>query len=84
MELTHYLGYVAGTLTVGSFLPQVIRTWKTRRTGDLSLWMFGVLITASTLWIIYGVVIRDWSVIITNVGMVALNGAIAAAKVRYG
>jgi MtN3 and saliva related transmembrane protein len=84
MELTHYLGYFAGTLTVLSFLPQVIRTWRTRQTGDLSLWMFGVLITASTLWIIYGFVIRDWSVIITNVGMVALNGAIATAKVRYG
>jgi MtN3 and saliva related transmembrane protein len=84
MELTHYLGYFAGTLTVLSFLPQVIRTWNTRRTGDLSLWMFGVLITASTLWIIYGIAIHDWPVIITNLGMVALNGAIATAKVRYG
>jgi MtN3 and saliva related transmembrane protein len=84
MELTHYLGYFAGTLTVLSFLPQVIRTWTTRRTGDLSLWMFGVLITASTLWIIYGIAIHDWPVIITNLGMVALNGAIATAKVRYG
>lgn len=84
MEFTHYLGYFAGTLTVLSFLPQVIRTWKTRRTDDLSLWMFGVLIAACSLWIIYGIVIHDWSVIITNASMVALNGAIAVAKVRYG
>jgi len=84
MQLTHLLGYLAGTLTVVSFLPQVVRTWQTRQTRDLSLWMFGVLITASTLWIIYGVVIRDWPIIITNIGMVALNGAIATAKVRYG
>jgi MtN3 and saliva related transmembrane protein len=84
MQLTHFLGYLAGTLTVLSFLPQVIRTWKTRHTRDLSLWMFGILITASTLWILYGVVIHDWPVIITNVGMVVLNGAIATAKVRYG
>jgi uncharacterized protein with PQ loop repeat len=46
--------------------------------------MFGFLITASTLWVIYGAVIGDWSVIITNIGMVALNSAIAAAKLRYG
>jgi uncharacterized protein with PQ loop repeat len=46
--------------------------------------MLAILITASTLWIIYGVVIRDWSVILTNIGMVALNGVIATAKVRYG
>jgi MtN3 and saliva related transmembrane protein len=82
--MIHYLGYLAGTLTVVAFLPQVIRTWQSRRTGDLSMGMLAILITASTLWIIYGVVIRDWSVILTNIGMVGLNGAIATAKVRYG
>jgi MtN3 and saliva related transmembrane protein len=82
--MIHYLGYLAGTLTVLAFLPQVIHTWQSRRTGDLSMRMLAILITASTLWIIYGIVIRDWSVILTNVGMVALNGAIATAKLRYG
>lgn len=82
--MIHYLGYLAGTLTVVSFLPQVIRTWQSRRTGDLSLGMFTILITASSLWIVYGAVIGDMPVVITNVGMVALNGAIAVAKVRYG
>jgi MtN3 and saliva related transmembrane protein len=82
--MIHYLGYLAGTLTVVSFLPQVIRTWQSRRTGDLSLGMFTILITASSLWIVYGAVVGDMPVVITNVGMVALNGAIAVAKVRYG
>jgi MtN3 and saliva related transmembrane protein len=82
--MIHYLGYLAGTLTVVSFLPQVIRTWQSRRTGDLSLGMFTILITASSLWIVYGVVVGDMPVVITNIGMVALNGAIAVAKVRYG
>ncbi|MGH7603277.1 MAG: SemiSWEET family sugar transporter [Gemmatimonadaceae bacterium] len=82
--MIHYLGYFAGALTVFSFLPQVIRTWNSRQTRDLSLGMFALLITASSLWIIYGVVIHDWPVILTNVGMVTLNGAIATAKLRYG
>lgn len=77
------LGYVAGTLTVASFLPQVVRTWRTRRTGDLSLAMFALLITACSLWIVYGVRTRSWPVIATNGGMVLLNGALAAAKLRY-
>ena len=84
MNVIHYLGYLAGTLTVFAFLPQVIRTWQSRQTRDLSLGMFAFLITASSLWIVYGVVIGDWPVIITNIGMVTLNLAIAAAKVRYG
>jgi MtN3 and saliva related transmembrane protein len=81
--MIHYLGYFAGTLTVASFLPQVIRTWQTQQTRDLSLGMFTLLTTASTLWIIYGAVTADWPIILTNAGMVALNGALVVAKVRY-
>lgn len=79
-----YIGYLGGFLTVSAFLPQVIRAWRTRRTGDLSLGMFALLITASTLWTIYGIIIHDWPVILTNVGMVTLNGLIAVAKLRFG
>ena len=81
--MIHYLGYFAGFLTVLSFLPQVIRTWQTRRTGDLHLGMFVLLVTASTLWIVYGAIIGSWPVILTNAGMVALNGSLAVAKLRF-
>jgi MtN3 and saliva related transmembrane protein len=83
MPSIHYLGYFAGSLTVISFLPQVIRTWRTRQTRDLSLGMFALLVTASSLWILYGAIIGSWPVIATNIGMVALNGALVTAKVRY-
>ena len=81
--MIRYLGYLAGFLTVVSFLPQVLRTWKTRRTKDLSMGMFGLIISASILWIVYGAITSDWPVILTNTGMIALNGALAVAKVRY-
>ena len=81
--MIRYLGYLAGFLTVVSFLPQVLRTWKTRRTKDLSMGMFGLIIAASVLWIVYGAITSDWPVILTNSGMIALNGALAVAKVRY-
>ena len=81
--MIRYLGFFAGLLTVSSFLPQVIRSWRTRQTRDLSLGMFALLTTASSLWIVYGVVTADWPVILTNAAMVALNGALAVAKVRY-
>ena len=82
--MIHYLGYFAGTLTVVSFIPQVFRTWKTKNTRDLSLGMFALLVTASSLWTIYGIIIEDWPVILTNVGMVLLTGAIGVAKLRFG
>lgn len=79
-----YLGYFAGCLTVISFLPQVIRTWKTHHTKDLSLAMFALLVTASSLWMVYGILIKDLPVILTNLGMVVLTGAIGIAKIRFG
>lgn len=78
-----YLGYVAGSVTVLSFLPQVIRAWRTRQTRDLSMGMFALLVTSGLLWMLYGAMIRDWPVVATNVGMVALNGALVIAKLRY-
>ena len=81
--MTSELGYVAGAMTVASFLPQVVRAWRTRRTRDLSLASLALLITAGSLWILYGALSRDWPVVATNGGMVGLLLMLAAAKVRY-
>ena len=78
-----WLGTIAGVITVGSFLPQVVRAWRTRRTGDLSLGTFALLVLAGTMWMVYGAFTRDWPVVATNAGMVAMNLALAVAKVRY-
>ena len=78
------LGYVAGMVTVTSFLPQVVRAWRTRQTRDLSLMSLALLITAGSMWILYGALSRDWPVVATNSGMVGLLVLLAAAKVKHG
>jgi MtN3 and saliva related transmembrane protein len=78
------LGYAAGVLTVTSFLPQVVRAWRTRQTRDLSLGSLALLILAGSLWIVYGAISRDWPVVATNGGMVALLVLLAGAKARFG
>lgn len=78
--MTIYLGYLAGFITVGAFLPQAIRILRTRQTRDLSLGTFTLLITAGSLWLVYGVLNRDWPVVVTNLGMVSLNIVIVGAK----
>ena len=78
------LGYVAGVVTVASFLPQVVRAWRTRQTRDLSLASLALLITAGAMWIAYGALSRDWPVVATNSGMVGLLVLLAAAKVKHG
>ena len=83
MRFAVYLGYIAGFITVASFVPQVVRVWRTRQTDALSVGTFALIITAGVAWIAYGVLERDTPVILTNVGMIALNGAILAAKLRF-
>jgi MtN3 and saliva related transmembrane protein len=78
------LGYVAGAITVASFLPQVVRAWRSRQTRDLSLASLALLITAGSLWVVYGALSRDWPVVITNSGMVTLLLVLAGAKARFG
>jgi len=79
-----YFGFIGGFITVSAFVPQVIRTLRTRHTRDLSLAMVGLLTLSGVVWLVYGVVINDWPVILTNIGMVVLNCTLAGAKLRYG
>ena len=81
--MVNELGYVAGMVTVASFLPQVVRAWRTRQTRDLSLASLALLITAGSMWILYGALSRDWPVVATNTGMVGLLVLLAMAKLRY-
>ena len=82
--MVNELGYIAGMVTVASFLPQVVRAWRTRQTRDLSLASLALLITAGSMWILYGALSRDWPVVATNSGMVGLLALLAAAKVKHG
>jgi MtN3 and saliva related transmembrane protein len=78
-----HLGYLAGALTVASFLPQLVRTWRTRQTKDLSVGMFGLLVVSASCWTAYGVLTHDRPVIATNLSVVLLNAALVIAKLRY-
>lgn len=84
MNLTPLLGFLAGTITVVSFVPQVVRVWTTRRTRDLSFGAFALLASGAGAWLAYGVLLRDWPVITTNALVLLLVGMILVAKIRFG
>jgi len=86
MEVTgvSIIGYVAGTCTTLAFLPQVIRTWKTRSTEDISLGMFSLMVFGIGLWLFYGVVTEDWPLIIADGFSLFLAAMILLMKVRFG
>jgi MtN3 and saliva related transmembrane protein len=77
------LGLVAGTLTTLSFLPQLLKAWKSRSTHDISIGMFSLLAVGITLWIVYGVVTSDLPVVVANAVTLVFVGLILTLKLRY-
>lgn len=60
------LGLVASACTMSAFVPQVVKTWRTRSSADLSLGMYTLLTTGAALWLAYGWLIGDLPVVLTN------------------
>lgn len=82
--MLRYVGYVAGFLTVMSFLPQVLRAWRTRAAHDLSLRACILFVVAAMVWTAYGISRTDWPIILTNGGLFVLSSALLVAKLRFG
>lgn len=79
-----WLGLCAACLTTVSFVPQVVRAWRTRSTKDISLTMFLAFASGTVLWIVYGFARGDAPVIAANVVTLALTCTILFFKLRYG
>lgn len=83
MNTIQLLGLVAGSLTTAAFLPQVIKTWKSRSAKDLSLGMFSLFCLGVTLWLIYGIMVKDVPVIAANLLTLMLASTLLVFKLRY-
>lgn len=60
------IGLAAATLTTAAFIPQVYKTWKTKSVDELSLTMYLVFFIGIVLWLIYGIYIDSFSIILAN------------------
>lgn len=77
------IGFIAASLTTASFLPQAIKVIKTRNTKDISLLMYLMFNTGVLLWLAYGILIKDFPLIIANFIALAFTGTILVMKIRY-
>jgi len=84
MSFAQILGLIAATCTTCSFLPQVIRSWKTKQTKDLSLPMCVLLFVGIALWLIYGLLVVDIPIIAANVVSLLSTGSLLFLKIKYG
>ena len=76
------LGYVAALFATGSFVPQVIKTWRTRSAEDLSFLMLLTHVVGMLLWLAYGVMIGATPVVVANTIAVLLDAILIGLKLR--
>ncbi|MBF0526417.1 MAG: SemiSWEET transporter [Deltaproteobacteria bacterium] len=84
MDSVTVLGLVAGFFTTSAFLPQVIKIWKSKSSKDISFVTFLTLFLGTVSWLIYGVLICAWPVILANGLTMVLVATIIVLKIRYG
>ena len=77
------LGYAAGAITSLTFLPQVIKTWKEKSAKDISLLMFVIAAINEVMWIVYGALLNNWVIILTNVIVLVMSLTMIYLKFRY-
>jgi len=74
------IGYAAAALTTSAFIPQVIKSWRSRSTGDLSAVMLVVFTAGIVLWLLYGLALGSLPVILANGVTLALSATLVALK----
>lgn len=60
------IGYIAGLFTVSSFIPQAVKTYRTKDVCGLSLIMYTLFNIGTICWITYGIIIRSYPLAIFN------------------
>jgi MtN3 and saliva related transmembrane protein len=83
MDFATALGTVAGILTTAAFVPQVLKTWRSRSARDISAVMFIAFSVGVALWIVYGALVRSAPVVIANSVTLVLALAVLAMKAKF-
>ena len=83
MPLTDFIGYVAAGLTTLSFVPQAWHTFSTRDVRGISLGMYSAFTIGIALWLVYGLLLGAWPIVLANGITLVLAMAILVMKLRF-
>ena len=82
--LVDIVGSLAAILTTVSFLPQAWHSFKTKDVSGVSLGMYSVFTVGVALWLVYGLLLRAWPIVVANVITLGLAVAFLGMKVVFG
>ena len=76
-------GFAAAALTTASFLPQAVKTIRTKNTSGISLFMYSLFALGTVLWLLFGLLSNNMPVIAANAITLVFAVIILIYKVRY-
>ena len=79
-----YVGLAAAMITTISHFPQVVKSWKTKSTKDVSLFMYVLLVIGVSTWLAYGILIKDLPLILANTVTFIFTISVLILKIKQG
>lgn len=83
VDIISAFGLIASLTASIGFLPQVIKTWRTKKTRDISPYMIILWATSAISWMIYGLPKKDIYIVGTNAFIFALTVILLTFKLKY-
>jgi MtN3 and saliva related transmembrane protein len=84
MQPIDLLGYSAGILVIVSLIPQMIKSWKSKSTKDISLLRYIIYTVGIFLWLVYAFLLNNGPMIFSNIIAIIFAGSILYMKFKYG
>lgn len=83
LDFHNLIGYAAAILTSVAFVPQALKSWQTRDLSGVSLPMYSLFTVGMVMWLVYGVMLGSWPIIIANAITIVLASVVLALKVVH-
>jgi MtN3 and saliva related transmembrane protein len=84
MSIEILVSAAAATLTTAAFVPQAMHIIRHKETRAISLFMYVSFATGVALWLLFGAMIGNWPIMVSNAITLMLALAIIAMKLKYG
>jgi MtN3 and saliva related transmembrane protein len=84
MNPIEYIGFIAGILVAFSVLPQILKSWRTKSTKDVSIYRSIINLTGQVLRIIYGFMIASWALAVMSGITFLMNLSMIVLKLKFG
>jgi MtN3 and saliva related transmembrane protein len=81
--VANIVGTAAAICSMASFLPQALKIWRERDAEAVSIRMYAITVTGFTLWAAYGMILKSWPLVGSNLVSLGLSGLILGLSIRF-